>query len=115
MREIVELRIDEEQAHYLLDRDEGKKCGSVRILRVLSMDRRVATIADLQRRANLNGTSFVWGFEISRKYTPSELDSAEWLHLIPTRYLMTSGEECATKYDSSGCPLCGWGDNQLTP
>ena len=48
--------------------------------------------------------SFFYSWELIRKYSQDELDSAEILHLIVTAVFEPAGEECGTTYDEEkGC------------
>ncbi|HSP78642.1 MAG TPA: hypothetical protein VLQ93_08945, partial [Myxococcaceae bacterium] len=64
---------------------------------------------------NRRGRAFFTGWDISRRYTEKELQSAEVLQLVPRAFFEPVGEMCGTEYDESGaCPHCGVGFIQKT-
>lgn len=116
--ESFELRVVEDFAARLFRENEGKKLSSgIRLIRIACDDPRLPTIGDLQRELQKKyNRSFFYGWQVVRKYTKHELESAALLQLKITAVFEPAGEECGTRYDeSSACPRCGAGAKQVGP
>jgi hypothetical protein len=73
------------------------------------LDRKISTEAIAPPRY------FFAGWEIKRKYTATELRSADVFRLEVTSVFEPPGEECGTVYDeSTACPKCGAGATQVS-
>jgi hypothetical protein len=117
MREILELRVEEEEAHRIFRPDEGTLLGSGSVRKVLLPlnDARVPHIEKLNRELRKQGRALFFGWDIHRRYSEKELQAAELFHLWPNAAFEPVGEECGTRYDESkACPHCGVGARQLS-
>ena len=117
MREIIELRITEEDAQRYLKPDEGKVFGSTRTVRKLLLDAndiRVARIGKLHRELRKQGSLLVTCWDVRRKYTKKEMEAAELFQLKVRATFEPDGSQCGTQYDdTAGCPHCVVGARQL--
>ena len=118
MREVLEFRIVEEFADHLFEPTEGKKLGnnSIRLVEVEAHDPRLKEIGQIQRQLDLErGELFFTSWDVKRRYSTKELESAELFHLTIDAVFEPAGEECGTAYDDSGaCPHCGAGRVQTS-
>jgi hypothetical protein len=114
MRETVEFRIPEEYALQYLPDDAGLVLGeSVRKLEVSPSDPLFGRIGELDCQFKSEGKAFFTAAISHRRYTVTELASAEILHLLVRSHLDTSGEEYDTEYDGGeACIYCGAGRKQ---
>jgi hypothetical protein len=118
MYEIYEFRIVGEHARRLFADNEGQNLGNgfVRKVVLRAEDPRVAHVAALQAELIEKGDAFFLGWHIDRRYTKSELLSAELLYAIVTRMFEPTGEECGTVYDdTAACSVCGAGAERRSP
>ena len=118
MKETAELRVDEEFAPLLFAPSEGKRLGtSIRRISIDTSDPRFRRAVELQRACVLeHGRPFVYGWDITRKYTKGELASARLFSVIWTAPFEPVGEQCGTTYETSrACQYCGVGSVQLGP
>jgi hypothetical protein len=119
MVESYEVRIVEDFAHRLFAGNEGKKLSSGLVRRVIlaSTDPRLPEVGRLQREfRQTTKRFFFYGWQIHRKYTVAELESAPLFKLFVTAVFEPAGEECGTTYDeSTACTQCGAGATQLPP
>lgn len=118
MREIAELRVNEDFASMLFEPDEGKRLGdSVRKVELETSAPRFKQVGELQRDLRRSaGKPFFYGWGLRRKYTKRELEGAALLQLKVTAVFEPAGEECGTRYDESiACPRCGAGAQQVGP
>lgn len=118
MRELIEFRVDEKFTSHLFLPAEGKRHGtSVRVVQLSRSDSRFAQVGELQRHFRVTtNRSFFYGWNILRRYTRMELDSAEWLSLNSFYVFEPAGEECGTVYDEgAACAICGAGARQDGP
>lgn len=117
MREIVEFRVEEEDARRYLRPEDGEvigQFGDVRKLLLESNDIRVARLGKIHRDLWARGSLFVTSWDIRRKYTKRELEAAELLQLRIRSAFEPDGALCGTEYDDTvGCPHCGFGARQL--
>jgi hypothetical protein len=118
MNECLELRVREEYAMTLGLASEGKLIDSdIGIRKVLLPieDPRLERIGKLDRELQASGTCAYWGWDYRRRYSRSELQQAELLHLRITAAFEPAGEECGTLYDeSTACCQCGAGRTQVS-
>jgi len=115
MRETIELRLSEDKARLYLKPDEGKvgSTGSARKLLLDANDIRVARIGKIHQEIWKQGSIFVTGWEVRRKYTKKELEAAELFQLKVCATFEPDGSQCGTEYDdTTGCPHCGVGARQ---
>lgn len=118
MKETLELRINYDYAHLLFKEDEGKNLGtSVKVVELSREDpryRQVPIIAEEVKKKYDRG--FFFGWQIKRKYSKKELDTAALLHLKIKAVFEPTGEECGTLYDeTSACEICGANRKQISP
>jgi hypothetical protein len=118
MHEECEFRINLEFADRLFRPDEGKMLPPiVQKIRLSTTDPRYFEVGRLAEEIRIqNNKPFFFGWKYYRKYTAEELASAELFYLNITAKFGPAGEECGTIYDeSTGCPLCHSGEQQMTP
>lgn len=117
MREFIEFRISDSDASEFLG-EVGWRMGFdglVRCVRLPMQDERVRLIGELNSEFRRRGGSFFTGWDITRHYTPEEVQAAELFHLLLRSVFEPCGEMCGTEYDeSSACPHCGAGSRQAT-
>jgi len=118
MKETLELRINYDYAHLLFKADEGKNLGtSVKVVELSKEDPRynqVPIIAEEVKRKYDRG--FFFGWQIKRKYSKKELETATLLHLKIKKTFEPTGEECGTLYDEAvACEICGANRKQISP
>jgi hypothetical protein len=111
MRETFEFRIEEERAQQFLEPGLGVLLGdSVRKVLLPGDDPRVQQIGEIQRARRKKGDLFFTSWNIHRKYTEEELQSAEVLNLVIRAYFEPTGTEVGTEYDEeAACKHCGAG------
>ena len=116
MKEIEELRINEDFASRLFPENEGIKLGIVRKIMIHVDDPRFARIGELQREIMAaTGRRFFYGGRTHREYTLGELKGAKLFKLVVATTFEPPGELCGTKYDeSTACPKCGAGAVQTS-
>src|ERR1039457_6528056 len=117
MKETLELRINPEYANLLFKADEGKNLGkSVKVVELSKYDKRYSQIPIIAKQVQGNyGKSFFFGWEIKRKYSKKELDSASLMHLKILNTFGPAGEECGTLYDErKACKICGAKRKQIS-
>ena len=118
MKETLELRINYDYANLLFKSNEGKNLGtSVKVVEFAKDDPRynqVPIIAKQVRRKY--DKMFFFGWEIKRKYSTKELDTAPLLHIKIKTTFEPAGEECGTPYDETvACKICGAKRKQTSP
>ena len=110
MRELLELRVNEEYAQSLFSANEGVHLSDDMVRKVLlpTDDPRIAKIAELQNWCRTQGERFFFGWSFHRYYSEAELKAAALFHLEITAVCEPAGEECGTVYDeSTACSYCG--------
>jgi hypothetical protein len=114
MQEIVEFRVPADNAKYLRP-NEGVSLGDTVIkVKVSASDPRYQELCQLERQLAPHEEYLFLGWNIHRKYTQREMDSAEAVLIESKRVFEPVGEECGTAYDeSSACPHCGAGATQI--
>ena len=118
MKETLELRINYDYAHLLFKADEGKNLGtSVKVVELSKEDpryRQVPIIAEEVKKKYDKG--FFFGWQIKRKYSKKELDTATLLHLKIKAVFEPTGEECGTLYNEAvACEICRANRKQASP
>lgn len=118
MKEKLELRINYDYAHLLFKEDEVKNLGtSVKVVELSKEDpryRQVPIIAEEVKQKYDRG--FLFGWQIKRRYSKKELDTATLLHLKIKAVFEPTGEECGTLYDeAAACEICGANRKQVSP
>ncbi|WP_309892803.1 hypothetical protein, partial [Archangium sp.] len=117
MREIVDFRVNEQDAQRYLKPGDGKVIGPLGITRKLVLDTndiRYARVVKLERELRKKGSYLILGWDIRRKYTKKELEAAELFQLCIRSAFEPDGTQCGSQYDDSvGCPHCGFGARQL--
>ncbi len=118
MRETIELRVVEEEAHRIFGPNEGVVLSGDHIRKVsLPLhDERVPRIGALNEELRQKkGRPFFFGWDIHRHYSEKELQSAELFLLWPHATFEPEGEFFGTEYDESrACPHCGVGARQAS-
>jgi len=118
MKETVTLRINNDFAHLLFNANEGKNLGaSVKVVELSKDDPRYRQIPQIENQVkNEFDSNFFFGWEINRKYSKMELDSAELFYMKIRSTFEPSGEECGTIFDESmACKICGANRIQMSP
>ena len=111
MREIYEFRVREKYANRLFDPDEGEKLGWTK---QYPKFKRVGELNVLIRKDP--NDFFFAGWNISRRYTASDIAQAKLFLLCRLATFEPAGEECGTQYDElSACPDCKSGAKQISP
>lgn len=116
MKETLELRINYDYANLLFKTDEGKNIGSsIKVIELSKEDPRYEQIPIVAKEVkNKYGKGFFYGWQIKRKYSKKELDTAVLLHLKIKTVFEPTGEECGTKYDEKvACEICGANRKQI--
>lgn len=118
MRETLELRVVEEEAHKFFRPDEGTVLsgGHIRKVSLALDDERVPRIGALnQELRRKNKRPFFFGWGIHRRYSEKELQAADAFLIWPHATFEPEGEACGTEYDESrACPQCGVGARQVS-
>jgi hypothetical protein len=116
MRELIEFRILERYAKLFLEPDQGSKLGgSVRRLIISKNDPLYERIGHIDRQLRQNGEYLFHGWDYIRRYSQTELQTADLFHLEIQAVFEPAGEECGTVYDESeACKICGGGRKQVT-
>lgn len=118
MREICEFRISERFASRLSQPHSGRLLGGgdVRQIKVAvggPLFNEIGAIDSELRRSQ--GRRLFTFAQVTRIYTPKELESAELFQMFITAVFEPAGEECGTKYDDShACDICGAGAEQTS-
>jgi hypothetical protein len=116
MKEIYDLRINNDYANEVVGPNEGKKTAIVRIVKMTGTDPRLAIIERRFRELKRQGEYLFFGWDIDRQYNEQEIEQVESFLLKITSVFEPEGEDGGTKYDDAGaCPLCKAGAPQLTP
>lgn len=116
MKEILQLRLNNEFAHLLVDADEGIKLGSsIRLVNISRDDPRYVKIPIIKEQLKKQyDEALFFGWEIKRKYTKAEFDTAKLFRVIIKCAFEPAGEECGTVYDeASACNICGANRTQI--
>jgi hypothetical protein len=117
MKETIEFRINEDEAHLLFGSNEGRVLGSglTRRVELPSSDPRLPRMAELQEQLLARRSYLYSSWDIRRRYSAKELEAAELLRLVPTCFFEPVGEDCGTIYDTSAaCSICGAGRRQVS-
>jgi hypothetical protein len=79
MRETIELRVNEQFAHLLFRDHEGVRLSDmVRKVTLSTSDPRYRMVGELQRRLRgERGKAFFYGWDLTRRYTATEIRRAE--------------------------------------
>ncbi|WP_047418273.1 hypothetical protein [Cellulophaga sp. Hel_I_12] len=118
MKETLELRINYDFANLLFKDKEGKNLGtSVKIIDLSKDDPRYIQIPIIESHVKKKyDRSFFFGWEVKRKYSKKELNSAELFHIKIKTTFEPTGEECGTIFDeTSVCEICGANRKQVGP
>ncbi len=119
MREILELRINYDYAHLLFGADEGKDLGqfskSIKIVELSKDDPRYNQIPIISKQVKKKyDKAFYFGWQIRRKYSKQELETANLLQMKINTTFEPAGEECGTIYDEATvCEVCGANRKQI--
>lgn len=116
MRETIEFRVDEGLAQRFLDPNLGTRLSdNLRRVVLPTSDERVQQIGELQRSYRKRGGFFFIYWDVRRKYSEKELQTAHLLHLNVRAVFESTGEECGTTYDeTTACKRCGAGAEQTS-
>ncbi|MBZ4395482.1 hypothetical protein [Myxococcus sp. AS-1-15] len=116
MRETFEFRIAEERARKFLAPGLGMLVNEgLRKVVLPGDDPRVREIGAIERKLRAEGDLFFTYWNVERRYSARELESAELLNLVIRGAFAPTGAMCGTGYDASeACPHCGVGARQTT-
>jgi hypothetical protein len=116
MKEYIEFRILERYASEFLKPNQGKRLGdSVRLVIISTDDPLLHIVKKIELELHEKGEYLFYGWDIFRKYTPFEIQSAELFHIDITAVFEPAGEECGTIYDEkTACAICGAGRKQVS-
>lgn len=115
MREILELRMSEEEARLYVPPGVGETLplGHVRRLLLDVNNPLVEKLRAIELEYRAQGTTLFTMCVVDRHYTPRELRAAEYLMVGFWPFFRPTGAECGTLYDdSAACPHCGSGSRQ---
>jgi hypothetical protein len=117
LREIIELRLHEDEASIYLKPDEGVRLNdTVRKLVLVPGEPRFEEIRRIELLRKQRNEAFVFGWRIRRRYSRGELAEAKLFQLQIVPVFEPTGEECGTEYDDSrACDRCGAGRIQRSP
>ena len=120
MEQRLSIRVLEENAPLLFERDEGVRIGidgDIRDVGISVSDPRYAQIGKLQRKLERETKRpFFYGWNFEFKYTKAELSDARAFELDVVEVAETAGENWGTLYDDSkACKRCGAGGIQVGP
>ena len=119
MREILELRINYDYAHLLFGADEGKDVGqlskSIKIVELSKDDPRYSQIPIVSKQVKEKyDEGFFFGWQIKRKYSKKEIDTAILFQMKIKSTFEPAGEDCGTVYDETvACRICGANRKQI--
>lgn len=115
MRETIELRLSTDKAQHFLPPDMGEDWDITRRLELDVDDPLVETIRKHEEEEHRQGTTMVTFWQVRRRYSQRELQSAELLWMRVRPFFEPTGEECGTLYDESqACTSCGAGARQVS-
>jgi hypothetical protein len=115
MRETIEVRISTDKARHFLPPDMGEDWDITRRLELDVEDPLVETIRKHEEEEHRRGTTMVTFWQVRRRYSQRELQSAELLWMRVRPFFEPTGEECGTLYDESqACTACGAGARQVS-
>jgi hypothetical protein len=116
MRETIEFRISEAHVKAFLEPGLGTPIGYGTIKVVLPIDDpRVRLMGDLDREFTRKGRAFFTSWQIVRRYTRNEIETAELFQMFIRPTFEPEGEMYGTMYDdAAACSICGAGAPQLT-
>jgi hypothetical protein len=113
MRETIEIRISTDKAKHFLPPDVGDDWDITRRLELDVEDPLIEVIRRHELEEHRRGTTMVTFWQVRRRYSPRELQSAELLWMRVRPFFEPTGEECGTLYDDSqACTSCGAGARQ---
>lgn len=121
MKETLELRINYDYAHLLFGADEGKDLGqlskSIKVVELSKDDPRYSQIPIISKQVKEKYDKvFFFGWQIKRKYSAKELDTATLFQMKIKATFEPAGEECGTLYDeTAACEICGANRKQISP
>lgn len=118
MKETIEFRINYDYAHLLFKADEGKNLGtSVKVVELSKEEPRYNQIPIIAKEVEKKyNRGFFFSWQIKRKYSKKELNTAILLHLKINTVFEPTGEECGTLYDeTAACEICGTNRKQISP
>jgi len=116
MREILELRLSAAKAAQYIPEAVSQNQDPLDTVRLVldAHDPLVERLRSVEATFWARGETLFTMCEITRRYTPRELQSAERLKVEFWPFFMPSGEECGTAYDDSrACSHCGAGAPQV--
>ncbi|MBB4799972.1 hypothetical protein HNP37_000011 [Flavobacterium nitrogenifigens] len=116
MKETIEFRINSDFSNLLFEENEGKKMGaSIKVVEISKDDPRYVRIPEVAKMVKEKyDRAFFFGWKIIRKYTKSEINSAQLFQLKIKTVFQPTGEESGTQYDEANvCHLCGANRQQI--
>jgi hypothetical protein len=117
MREIFEFRINEKFAPRLSNPKVGKLIGNhMRQVMISAEDPLVAEIGRVNFELYASERRHLFTFwQVKRRYSSTEIESAELFRMFIGAVFEPAGEECGTHYNESrACEICGAGAEQIS-
>jgi hypothetical protein len=115
MRETIEIRLSTDKAQHFLPPDIGENWDITRRLELDVDDPLIEVIRRHELEEHRRGTTMVTFWQVRRRYSQRELQSAEVLWMRVRPFFEPTGEECGTLYDESrACAACGAGARQVS-
>ena len=117
MKEIYEFRIWKEYCNLLSKPNPAKFNGAIFVIHISPNSTQFAEIEKLQKEVKEKYKESFFGFwNIVRKYTKQELDTANLFSIKILKTFEPAGEECGTIYDEKvACKICGSNRKQIGP
>ena len=106
MKEILKIRLANDDARRYFRDDIGKLSGDVRVLQInkQSVEYDRVRLLDCEKKEK----HIFYSWEFQREYTQQEWDSAALLHMFIKKTFEPDGENCGTVYDeTAACSICG--------
>ena len=117
VREVLELRLSAAKAAQYIPEAVSQNQNPLDTVRLVldAHDPLVERLRSVEVTFWARGETLFTMCEITRRYTPRELQSAERLKVEFWPFFTSSGEECGTAYDDPGaCSHCGAGAPQVS-
>lgn len=117
LREVFEFRIHERFASLLSRPNAGKLLGRhIRQVVISAKDPLFAEIGMVDSQLYASERRHLFSFwHVQRRYTSTEIESAELFRMMIRATFEPAGEECGTQYDESrACDICGSGAAQAS-
>jgi hypothetical protein len=116
MREEYEFRVHANLASSYLNDNEGKNYGSLRRVVTHPGEQLFEKIELATKAENSMGRPFYGFWNITRQYSPQEINSAEIFHFWPSGGIQINEDDVNSSYnESASCSCCKAGAEQISP